>query len=49
MSDVWNGLWRAKQLDWVSFAPGRFDADQYKLLEDPLNADMHEVRRFLST
>ena len=41
--DCWEGLWRAKQLSWVSFAPGGFDVSDYEQLDCPLNADLHDV------
>ena len=41
--DCWDGLWRAKQLEWVSFCDGGFDAAEYEHLDSPLNADLHQV------
>ena len=41
--DCWEGLWRAKQLSWVSFSPGGFELSDYEHLDNPLNADLHEV------
>ena len=39
-------LWaihKVKTLEWLSFAPGAFDSEEYRQLDSPLNADMHEV------
>ena len=41
--DCWEGLWRAKQLAWVSFGPGGFEVSDYEHCDSPLNADLHEV------
>jgi cell division cycle 14 len=41
--DCWDGLWRAKQLAWVSFEPGSFELADYEHCDNPLNADLHEV------
>ena len=41
--DCWGGLWRAKQLSWVSFSPAGFDLSDYEQLDSPLNADLHEI------
>jgi cell division cycle 14 len=43
INDCFGALTRAKHLGWVDFGPGGFDADEYKLLDNPLNADMHEI------
>ena len=43
VEDCWRGLFRAKQLSWVSFAPSGFDPNEYTSLDSPLNADLHEV------
>ena len=43
LSDCWEGLMRAKQLAWVSFAPGGFELYDYEHCDSPLNADLHEV------
>ena len=43
LTDCWEGLWRAKQLSWASFAPGGFEQSDYEHLDNPLNADLHEV------
>ena len=43
IKDCFQALFRAKSLNWVDFGPDGFDADEYKQLDDPLNADMHEV------
>jgi cell division cycle 14 len=43
LSDCWEGLWKAKQLSWVSFAPGGFELSDYEHCDNPLNADLHEV------
>ena len=36
-------LFRAKQIGWVDFRLDRFDVDEYRQLDSPLNADLHEV------
>ena len=41
--DCWEGLWRAKQLSWLSFEAGRFELADYEHCDSPLNADLHEV------
>ncbi len=41
--DCLGGLYRAKQLGWVDFGPDGFDVTEYKQLDDPLNADLHEI------
>jgi cell division cycle 14 len=43
VEDCWRGLCRAKQLSWVNFRNGSFDEQEYASLDNPLNADMHEV------
>ena len=43
LHDCWQGLWRAKQLAWVSFKAGRFELFDYEQCDNPLNADLHEV------
>ena len=45
LEDCWGGLLRARRLGWVDFGsgPGAFDLARYELLDDPLNADLHEV------
>ena len=43
VEDCLKALSRAQHLEWVDFGPGGFDADEYQHLDDPLNADMHEV------
>ena len=43
VEDCWRGLFKAKRLSWVNFSPGRFDFEQYLILDDPLNADLHEI------
>jgi cell division cycle 14 len=43
VTDCWRGLLRGRQLKWVDFGPNGFDADEYFLYDDPLNADLHEV------
>ena len=39
------GLWRGKQEGWVDFEDDEFDLDEYEELDDPANADLHEVVR----
>jgi cell division cycle 14 len=43
--DCWRGLWRAKNLSWLSFDPDseNFDIDEYEHFDSPLNADLHEI------
>ena len=36
-------LFRAKQIGWVDFRLDRLDIDEYRQLDSPLNADLHEV------
>ena len=36
-------LFRAKQIGWVDFRLDHFDVDEYRQLDSPLNADLHEV------
>ena len=43
VEDCWRGLFKAKCLTWVDFSPGGFDAYDYATLDDPLNADLHEI------
>jgi cell division cycle 14 len=45
LEDCWGGLLQARNLGWVDFGagPGAFDLSRYELLDDPLNADLHEV------
>ena len=43
VEDCWRGLFRAKSLTWVDFSPGGFDATEYAILDNPLNADLHEI------
>ena len=44
LRDCWEGLWRARQEGLVDFsAAGSFDAEEYAELDNPLNADIHEV------
>ena len=43
VEDCWRGLYRAKNLAWVDFSPGAFDANEYSNLDNPLNADLHEI------
>ena len=43
MKDCLRALLRAKQIGWVNFGEGCFDIQQYKELDSPLNADLHEV------
>ena len=43
LRDCLGALHRAKQIGWVDFAPNRFDVDEYRQLDSPLNADLHEV------
>jgi cell division cycle 14 len=41
--DCWGGLLKAKQLQWVDFAPGCFEIEEYLHFDNPLNADLHEI------
>jgi cell division cycle 14 len=41
--DCWEGFWRAKRLNWISFASGGFNLADYEYCDNPLNADLHEV------
>jgi cell division cycle 14 len=43
VKDCFGALVRAKSLNWVDFGPDGFDAGEYGLLDNPLNADMHEA------
>jgi cell division cycle 14 len=43
VQDCLCGLLRAKIAGWVDFGPGGFDVDEYRHLDNPLNADLHEV------
>ena len=43
LSDCWEGLFQAKELSWVSFAPAGFELSDYEHCDNPLNADLHEV------
>ena len=43
LCDCWRGLLRAKQLAWVNFEQGGFELYDYEHLDNPLNADLHEV------
>ena len=43
LEDCWRGLLKAKNLTWVDFSPGGFDAEEYETLDSPLNADLHEI------
>ena len=43
LADCWGGIWRAKQLKWVSFAPNGFELSDYEHCDSPLNADLHEA------
>ena len=45
LEDCWGGLLQARNLGWVHFGegPGAFDLARYELLDDPLNADLHEI------
>ena len=42
VQDCWAGLLRAKDLNWVDCDPNQ-DLTEYMLLDDPLNADLHEI------
>jgi cell division cycle 14 len=41
--DCWGGLLKAKSLDWIVFGTEGFNYDNYSELDNPLNADMHEI------
>jgi cell division cycle 14 len=41
--ECWGGLSRAKALDWLTSGPNGFDEEEYSHLDNPLNADMHQV------
>ena len=45
LKDYLGALYRAKQIGWVKFGiePNRFDIDEYRHLDNPLNADLHEI------
>jgi cell division cycle 14 len=43
INDCFGALKKAKDLEWVGFGPGGFDAEEYKHLDNPLNADLHEI------
>ena len=43
VEDCWRGLYKAKSLTWVDFSPGSFDPEDYASLDNPLNADLHEI------
>jgi cell division cycle 14 len=43
VQDCWGGLLKAKSHQWVDFGPEGFDCDNYSELDNPLNADMHEI------
>ena len=43
LQDCLAALHRAKQIGWVNFSPDCFDIDEYRQLDSPLNADLHEV------
>jgi cell division cycle 14 len=43
VKDCWSGLCKAKALSWVDFGAGGFDIDEYLTLDNPLNADLHEI------
>jgi cell division cycle 14 len=43
LADCLEGLWKARQLSWVSFEVGGFDLFDYEYCDSPLNADLHEV------
>jgi cell division cycle 14 len=43
VQDCLGGLLKAKSIGWVDFMLGGFDADEYKHLNSPLNADLHEI------
>jgi hypothetical protein len=43
LQDCLGGLLKAMSIGWVDFISGGFDADEYKHLDSPLNADLHEI------
>ncbi len=43
IKDCLSGLWRGKSLGWADFAEDEFDLEEYEQLDDPANADLHEV------
>ena len=43
LQDCLGSLHRAKKIGWVDFAPNRFDVEEYRQLDSPLNADLHEI------
>ena len=43
VEDCWRGLWKAKSLTWADFSPCGFNAEEYATLDNPLNADLHEI------
>ena len=44
VQDCLRGLWRGKSLGWVGFSDdGGFDLGEYEELDNPANADLHEV------
>ena len=43
LRDCWRGLWRAKELSWISFEEGGFELSDYEHCDNPVNADLHEV------
>ena len=45
LRDCWEGLYQAKELGWADLSPEGMDLDEYETLDNPLNADLHEVIR----
>lgn len=43
VQDCLAGLSKAKSLGWINFGPDGFDSAEYKQLDNPLNADLHEI------
>ena len=43
LEDCWQALSKGVEHGWVSFAPGRFDADEYNHFDHPGNADLHVI------
>ena len=43
VEDCLRALSLARDLSWADFEEGGFDAEAYKHLDSPLNADMHEI------
>ena len=43
LQDCLGGLQKAKSICWVDFVSGDFDAGEYKHLDSPLNAQLHEI------